>query len=241
MEIHLQCTIAFEKDIPVVNEDWALTEGEDPSSFKIENPNDSGESSEPQSTSTAKVTAKRKIQGEDEEEEEEEIVQAAATKKSTKKKKLDDFYPNPSGVVYEDYACMLTQANIQRNNNKFYVIQLIERGSSYTVFTRWGRIGEDGKYQTKACPNLTVAIRQFETQFKSKTGNNWADRDNFVPKNKKYTPVELDEDSDDDVEELKKTLSDHNRSPMKLQKKSTKNRCFIQRFRISWVLCSIIQ
>jgi len=41
-------------------------------------------------------------------------------------------------------------------------------------------------------------------QFKSKTGNDWSNRDNFVPKKNKYTPVDVVYEND---EELMETLS----------------------------------
>lgn len=39
------------------------------------------------------------------------------------------------------YDCMLNQTNIINNNNKFYVIQLLESesGGTYAVWNRWGR------------------------------------------------------------------------------------------------------
>lgn len=44
--------------------------------------------------------------------------------------------------VYKDYSSMLNQTNIGFNNNKFYVIQIAvnSAGSTYTFFTRWGRV-----------------------------------------------------------------------------------------------------
>ena len=36
-----------------------------------------------------------------------------------------------SNKVYSDYDCMLNQTNIGDNNNKFYIIQLLQSGSSY--------------------------------------------------------------------------------------------------------------
>ncbi|XP_030842460.1 protein mono-ADP-ribosyltransferase PARP3-like [Strongylocentrotus purpuratus] len=44
------------------------------------------------------------------------------------------------GTVVDDYDCMLNQTNIGHNNNKFYLIQLLESYSEYAVFTRWGRV-----------------------------------------------------------------------------------------------------
>ena len=36
---------------------------------------------------------------------------------------------------------MLNQTNIGQNNNKFYVIQVVEMGpASFAAFNRWGRV-----------------------------------------------------------------------------------------------------
>lgn len=41
------------------------------------------------------------------------------------------------------YNCILNQTNISSNNNKFYIIQLLQdttKSSAYEVLTRWGRV-----------------------------------------------------------------------------------------------------
>jgi hypothetical protein len=49
-------------------------------------------------------------------------------------------YKNPDGIYYD---AMLNQTNIQYNNNKFYLLQLLESktGGEYWVWFRWGRVG----------------------------------------------------------------------------------------------------
>src|SRR5262245_41009891 len=47
--------------------------------------------------------------------------------------------------VVDDWDAMLNQTNIGANNNKYYVIQLIESGGKFYAWTRWGRVGEDGQ------------------------------------------------------------------------------------------------
>ena len=42
-------------------------------------------------------------------------------------------------TVFGDFNAMLNQTNIGANNNKFYVIQLLEKGGKHYVWTRWGR------------------------------------------------------------------------------------------------------
>ncbi|KAJ7999203.1 hypothetical protein DPEC_G00212990 [Dallia pectoralis] len=102
-----------------------------------------------------------------------------------------------SGVVYEDYDCMLNQTNIGNNNNKFYVIQVLHIFSSYYCWTRWGRVGEIGQSNiSQSSDSPDKAVKEFEKKFKDKTKNNWKDRENFVSQPGKYTLIEVDGDQD---------------------------------------------
>eukprot|EP01137_Pigoraptor_chileana_P007922 Opistho-2@54117 len=96
-----------------------------------------------------------------------------------------------NGVVYD---VMLNQTNIGQNNNKFYVIQLLESdaGNTYFVFTRWGRVGVSGQQSIDSFKSLDSATSAFESKFKDKTANVWANRDSFVKKSGKYDMVHID-------------------------------------------------
>lgn len=48
--------------------------------------------------------------------------------------------PFPSDQVHEDYDCTLNQTNIGNNNNKFYIIQLLQDGNRFACWNRWGRV-----------------------------------------------------------------------------------------------------
>lgn len=80
----------------------------------------------------------------------------------------------PSGTVLSPYDATLNQTDIATNKNKFYIIQIISHGSDFSLFTRYGRIGESGVISyvpgTKAS-----TIDKFKTTFKSKTKNTWID------------------------------------------------------------------
>lgn len=85
---------------------------------------------------------------------------------------------------------------------RFYVLQLLHpigNDSQVTLYTRWGRVGENGASQTKvtnACgterPRIhlsfqgpwaaTVAIAEFKKQFRSKTATAWEQRVGMVAK-----------------------------------------------------------
>ena len=45
-----------------------------------------------------------------------------------------------SGEVAQDFSCMLNQTNIGANNNKFYLLQIIDIHTEFYLWTRWGRV-----------------------------------------------------------------------------------------------------
>ncbi|RHY96826.1 hypothetical protein DYB35_009578 [Aphanomyces astaci] len=114
---------------------------------------------------------------------------------------LDEVYSRSLGAssasVVGDYDVMLNQVAItaSTSNNKFYRIQLIQQSPNmWNVYSRWGRVGEDGVYRLWGpMATLEDAKRVFCQKFKDKSKNNWADRYNFVPKQGAYEMVELDE------------------------------------------------
>ncbi|XP_040889847.1 protein mono-ADP-ribosyltransferase PARP3 isoform X2 [Toxotes jaculatrix] len=116
------------------------------------------------------------------------------------KKKVDEHCSlSSSGEVYEDYDCMLNQTNIGHNNNKFYVIQVIEANNKYYSWNRWGRVGEVGQSKLNTFDKPEDAIKDFEKKFKDKTKNKWSDRMTFVAHPGKYTLIEVDGEQDAEV------------------------------------------
>uniref|UniRef100_A0A670ILM4 Poly [ADP-ribose] polymerase n=1 Tax=Podarcis muralis TaxID=64176 RepID=A0A670ILM4_PODMU len=104
--------------------------------------------------------------------------------------------------IHEDYDCMLNQTNIGHNNNKFYIIQLIEQNGKYSCWNRWGRVGEVGQSKLNAFPSLEAAKKDFEKKFRDKTKNSWGDRENFVAHDGKYTLIEVQHADDEDEQEV---------------------------------------
>ncbi|XP_056293849.1 protein mono-ADP-ribosyltransferase PARP3 [Pseudoliparis swirei] len=116
------------------------------------------------------------------------------------KRKVDEHCSMTSSVeVHEDYDCMLNQTNIGHNNNKFYVIQVINENNQYHTWNRWGRVGEVGQSKLNTFDEPEKAVKDFEKKFKDKTKNNWSDRSNFVSYPGKYTLIEVDGEQDAEV------------------------------------------
>jgi len=119
--------------------------------------------------------------------------------------KVDPFYRG-GGKVFEDssniWDAMLMQVSIERNNNKYYVLQLMESSAGrYEVFTRWGRVNEPGQNLiVYTGTNLEAAKAAFCKKFKDKTKNAWGPgiRDKFKSlgsSEKAYTLMDMaDED-----------------------------------------------
>ncbi|NXV72942.1 PARP3 polymerase, partial [Atlantisia rogersi] len=106
----------------------------------------------------------------------------------------------PDARVYEDYDCTLNQTNISANNNKFYIIQLLEHSGAYSVWSRWGRVGEEGQSKLMPSASLEAAKKDFEKKFREKTKNSWAARESFVAQPGKYTLIEVQPGAGEEVE-----------------------------------------
>ncbi|XP_052818983.1 poly [ADP-ribose] polymerase 2-like isoform X2 [Mya arenaria] len=120
-------------------------------------------------------------------------------------------------VYYEGkdiYDCMLNQTNVANNNNKYFLIQLLEddKGKTYYTWLRWGRVGYSGQNNLIRCgPSLEAAKKQFLKKFQDKTKNDWANRSKFVKVPGKYDLLQMDYSSkgmdETDAPELKKKNS----------------------------------
>ncbi|KAG5715912.1 Poly [ADP-ribose] polymerase 2-A [Termitomyces sp. T112] len=116
-------------------------------------------------------------------------------------------------MVYTDgstvWDAMLNQTDVSgsENKNKFYVLQLLHSNQNTAqcfLYTRWGRVGENGQNQTKGPWAPQVAIGEFKKQFKSKTAVSWEDRVGMIAKKGKYTWIERDYSDEDDSKDDKK-------------------------------------
>ncbi|KAK1354221.1 Poly [ADP-ribose] polymerase [Heracleum sosnowskyi] len=114
----------------------------------------------------------------------------------------------------EIYDAMLNQTNVGDNNNKFYVIQLLESDDRvrYMVYNRWGRVGIKGQDKLHGpFTSLECAIQEFEQKFYAKTKNQWSARKDFVCYPKCYRWLEMDyteTDKESDVQAKQTSVTD---------------------------------
>ncbi|XP_052061319.1 poly [ADP-ribose] polymerase 2-like [Mytilus californianus] len=111
-------------------------------------------------------------------------------------------------VFYEGkdiWDCMLNQTNVGNNNNKYFMIQLLEEDSkkSYHVWFRWGRVGYKGQNNLVPCgSNIDLAKKTFCKKFTDKTKNDWANRSKFVHSPGKYDMLAMDYGEDSKGEDV---------------------------------------
>lgn len=89
---------------------------------------------------------------------------------------VDSLVPNKDSYrVFQDggktYSATLNQSNLDHNNNKFYIIQILQNESNGQIFVwnRWGRVGVPGQNALKGPFHKDSAIRDFNNKHNEKT------------------------------------------------------------------------
>ena len=97
-----------------------------------------------------------------------------------KKAIVDQHFPDRAQYhVYQDvdnefngkfFSCTLNKSDLDKNNNKFYIIQLLEHDTTnnLVLFTRWGRVGVPGNHDIKDV-DANSGPRLFMKKYKDKT------------------------------------------------------------------------
>jgi len=130
-------------------------------------------------------------------------------------------------VYYEGaniYDAMLNQTNLKNNNNKFYLMQLLQNNTTkgYAVWFRWGRVGMTGQSNlTNYGNNLEEAKEVFCKKFFDKTKNEFSDRKSFKKVQGKYDLLFMDYKSTktDETDGIPKKKTDKKVPDSKLEKK----------------------
>ncbi|XP_019962778.1 poly [ADP-ribose] polymerase 2 isoform X2 [Paralichthys olivaceus] len=115
------------------------------------------------------------------------------------------------------YDVMLNQTNLQFNNNKYYLIQLLQDDSSklYSVWMRWGRVGKVGQSSLTPCAgDLLKAKDIFKKKFLDKTKNEWEHRAAFEKVAGKYDMVFMDYSTNEKEETTVSTVPKKKKSSM---------------------------
>ncbi|XP_074645175.1 poly [ADP-ribose] polymerase 1-like [Tubulanus polymorphus] len=129
---------------------------------------------------------------------------------------LQDRGGDPMSVV-------LGMVDLVKGTNSYYKLQLLEsdKGARYWVFRSWGRVGTTiGNNKLQAFnSNKNEAIRDFQSLYLDKTGNDWSDRKNFQKQPNKFYPLELDfgQDDEDELESVSAAKS-NSKLPKPVQK-----------------------
>lgn len=89
---------------------------------------------------------------------------------------VDSGVPNKDQYrVFQDggksYSATLNQANMDHNNNKFYIVQILmnEKNNQLTVWNRWGRVGSPGQNCMKGPFDKVRAINEYSSKVRDKT------------------------------------------------------------------------
>ena len=94
------------------------------------------------------------------------------------------------------YSCTLNLVDIERDKNSYYKMQVLEsdkKSNKFWLFRSWGRIGTTiGGTKLEDFKSKQNAIEAFEEMYLERTGNEWADRKDFVKHPNRYYPVECD-------------------------------------------------
>ena len=125
--------------------------------------------------------------------------------------------PDDSNTYNGEYfSCTLNKSNLERNNNKFYILQLLQSDidNSYNLFIKWGRVGVKGKYKLEKC-SLEYEKKKFMLKYKDKTGRNYkeikidySNDENDNEKTKLESNKKKENKENKSTEELHKILSD---------------------------------
>lgn len=85
------------------------------------------------------------------------------------------------GKAWDAYMVKVDLKNGLYGDYVFYKMQLLYDSNKelYVIFTRWGRIGENGANQRTPFPKLDQAKAEYVKIFKEKTSNNFLELDTF--------------------------------------------------------------
>ena len=140
---------------------------------------------------------------------------------------VDLFVPNqdyyhvvpakPSQYHNPFFSCTLNYSNVARNNNKFYIIQLLqnEKDNQYYIFLRWGRVGRNGQTNLIQFSSLEDGIQFYIDKYQGKKEYGYVEIKLNYEEDKEKISIEDKKESNESklekkVNELIKVLYDIN-------------------------------
>ena len=102
------------------------------------------------------------------------------------------------------FSCTLNKSDLNKNNNKYYIIQLLEHDTngSLVLFLRWGRVGVAGNTKIEQVDKIS-GPKLFMKKYNDKT------------KNHSYQEIFIDYETEVQEDELPKILSSGTNKPKK--------------------------
>lgn len=154
-----------------------------------------------------KISTKKDIDDEDDKKDDVKMVKKIVKGGAAVDEKFDEknchVYVTPSKI----YACVLNQSNLQHNNNKFYIIQILESDTqkgTYWTWNRWGRVGADGQTAKKRFSDPQAAIADYESKY----------RDKAVKGDYKPIDIKFDDEAPEEEEEKRDEAADDKKSKL---------------------------
>lgn len=105
---------------------------------------------------------------------------------------VDDYCDIVGAKIHKTYSCILNQTNIEKNSNKFYIMQIVTNGTDFWLYSRYGRIGDKGVVSKVLCNPKWCSVKKFCSTFYAKTGNRW-NATPFESKKGRYTLMNIEE------------------------------------------------
>ncbi|KAH9523486.1 hypothetical protein Btru_040138 [Bulinus truncatus] len=93
------------------------------------------------------------------------------------------------------YDVLMTKVDVKQGLwglYNFYQMQIVSqpKKSLFILFTRWGRIEDNGQFQHTPYVTKEEAVKEFMKIFRQKSGNKWSDVKNFEKKDNRYRLIE---------------------------------------------------
>ena len=66
-------------------------------------------------------------------------------------------------------------SDVKANHNKFYIMQVLQKGASFYHWIRFGRVGYDGNVALHDCYTKENAEKEYNKKYKEKTRKGYTD------------------------------------------------------------------